>query len=121
VVIGHVSRVGCSYPPLLLWRLISTQCYLIPLNRNPEIWTPNIKTDTPLAVLSGRPLEPRADKRRQPLSALKVYPRAHEGPLLDYIVLGALMIEQTRLAPAEANAVDPLGRTTAYTSTFDPW
>jgi hypothetical protein len=59
---------------------------------------PNIATDV-LAIFTGRRLHPRADKRRQPPRALQVFPRAHEGRLLDYIVMGVLMLERKRLAP----------------------
>jgi hypothetical protein len=60
---------------------------------------PNPRKDEPLAVFSGRSAAPHTDQRRQPLSALKVYPTAHAGPLLDYIVLSALLIERRRLSP----------------------
>jgi hypothetical protein len=53
----------------------------------------------PIAVFAGRPYRLRQDHRREPLSALKVYPAAYDGPLLDYVVLGALMIERRRLSP----------------------
>jgi hypothetical protein len=78
---------------------------------------PNPKKDEPLAVFSGRSITPRTDQRRQPLSALKVYPIAHIGPMLDYIVLSALLIERRRLSPWN----DPDGHLTPRRLDTERW
>jgi hypothetical protein len=64
---------------------------------------PNPKKDVPLAVFSGRSIDPRADEHWQLISTLKVYPEAYNGPLLDYILMGVLMIERWRLSPWSDN------------------
>jgi hypothetical protein len=74
-------------------------CHVLQCYAQTTAELPDPKKDIPLAIFSGRSLSARADKRRQPLSALKVYPQAHNGPLFDYILLGALMIERRRLSP----------------------
>jgi hypothetical protein len=53
----------------------------------------------PIAVFTGRPYRLRRNDLPMPPSTLKVYPAAYDGPLLDYVVLGALMIERRRLSP----------------------
>jgi hypothetical protein len=61
---------------------------------------PDEKKNTPIAVFSGRSIRARVgDGRRARLSTLEVYPQAHKDPVLNYIVLGALLIERRRLAP----------------------
>jgi hypothetical protein len=92
----HLAKVRpvLRVQPILL---IDVQYYVAP--NGARSWSPNSKVNFPIAIFFGRSLEPRADKRRQPLSALKVFPRAHDGALLDHIVLGALILERRRLSP----------------------
>lgn len=59
---------------------------------------PKVRADL-LAIFTGRRLHARTDRRRQPLRTLQVYPQAHEGRTLDYVILGVLMLERKRLSP----------------------
>jgi hypothetical protein len=73
------------------------QCYQIPANTG-LVWTPVADRDSPIAVFRGRPLRVREDHRPHPPVTLTLYPRAHEGSLLDHVVLAALLLERRRFA-----------------------
>jgi hypothetical protein len=75
------------------------QCYRVRDGAQPRLWLPQVGRDTPLAVFTGRPLRARADLHPHPHPTLMVYPGAHEGTLLDHVMLSALMIERQRLVP----------------------
>jgi hypothetical protein len=78
--------------------ILHLQCYLIPADAN--FFNPVPGRDTPLAVFSGRPLKPREDRQPHPPATLKVFPSAHTARILDHVVIGALVFERRRLAPA---------------------